>query len=169
VTFSPANVTARFVAMALDATIGGSAMIITLMLVAQKGWSQIESMLQEDPPAVEPLAPAVLAMTLVGCLLPFLFALQIARRGTTPGKAAMQLTVRNVSDGGFPGFPRALGREVLRFACVVPIVLLAPPAIIASAVIVFLLIFDMSRSRLSQTWYDRLTRTVIVAPVREPE
>jgi uncharacterized RDD family membrane protein YckC len=154
--------------MALDATIGGCAMIITLMVVAQKGWQQIESMLREDPPDVADLGPAVFAMLGVAVALPFLFALQIARGGATPGKAAMSLSVRNVSDGAFPRYPRALGREVLRFCCIAPIVLLAPVALV-SAVIVFLVILDMSRSRLSQTWYDRLTRTIIVAPVRERE
>ena len=28
-------------------------------------------------------------------------------------------------------------------------------------------VFDLSRNRLSQTWYDRVTHTVIVAPVPE--
>jgi hypothetical protein len=154
--------------MALDATIGGCAMIITLMLVSQKGWQQIESMLRADPPEVAELGPAVLAMAVVGFALPFLFALQITRRGATPGKAAMSLTVRNVSDGGFPRYPRALSREMLRFLCIAPIVIVANVALL-SAVIVFLVILDMSRNKLSQTWYDRLTRTIIVAPVRESE
>lgn len=155
--------------MALDVTIGGCAMLITLMLVAQKGMAQIDSMMRESPPSVEELFPAVAAMMLVGLGLPFLFALQVARRGSTPGKAAMSLSVRNLADGGFPRYSRALGREALRFLCVAPIVLLASPAILGSTTIVVLVVLDMSRSRLSQTWYDRLTRTVIVVPARERE
>jgi uncharacterized RDD family membrane protein YckC len=162
---SPATVTARIVAVAVDGIIGACAILITLMVTSQKGLAQIGSMLS-DPEAVEELAPGIMAALLVALALPFLFALQVARRGATPGKAVMSLTVRNVADGRFPGYLRALGREALRFAHVAPCMILAEsfPVILVIATCVVL---DLSRNRLSQTWYDRVTHTVIVAPVPE--
>jgi uncharacterized RDD family membrane protein YckC len=163
---SPATVTARLVAVAVDGIIGTCAILITLMVASQKGLAQIGSMLTDDPAAIEALAPGITAALLVALALPFLFALQVARRGATPGKAVMSLTVRNVADGRFPGYLRALGREALRFAHVAPCMILAEtfPVILVVAACV---VFDLSRNRLSQTWYDRVTHTVIVAPVPE--
>ena len=123
-------------------------------------------MLTDDPAAIEELATGITAALLVAFALPFLFALQVSRRGATPGKAVMSLTVRNVADGRFPGYFRALGREALRFAHVAPCMILAEsfPVILVIATFV---VIDLSRNRLSQTWYDRVTHTVIVAPVAE--
>jgi hypothetical protein len=156
------------IAVALDALIGVSAMGITLMLWSQKGLPQIQNMLTEDPPAVEELAPALLAATVVGLALPFLFAAQVARRGTTPGKAVMSLSVRNVATGAFPNYPRALSREALRFIHVAPFILLSEFSVLA-IVMTIIVVLDMSKNRLSQTWYDRATHTIIVAPVVEQE
>ena len=124
VRLSPATVTARIVAVAVDGIIGACAILITLMVTSQKGLAQIGSMLP-DPAGFEEMAPAMTAASLVALALPFLFALQISRRGATPGKAVMSLTVRNVADGRFPGYLRALGREALRFAHVAPCMILA--------------------------------------------
>jgi hypothetical protein len=163
VTFSPAGVAARIVAAALDSLLGACAILITMMLWSQKGLAQIQAMAEDQP---EDLAPAVLAARIAGLAMPFLFAAQVARTGASPGKVALSLTVRNVTDGGYPSYGRALAREALRFVHVMPFVLppvAVPFVVVASAVV----IGDLSRSRLAQTWYDRVMRTVIVAPVVE--
>jgi uncharacterized RDD family membrane protein YckC len=166
VLLSPASVTARIIAVAVDGILGTCAILITLMIGSQKGLARIGSMLAEDPASVEELAPALTAAMLVGLALPFLFALQVSRRGATTGKAVMSLTVRNVKDGGFPSYARALGREALRFAHVAPCAILTEGFPVLLVIAVYVMI-DLSRNRLSQTWYDRVTRTVIVTPVVE--
>jgi hypothetical protein len=163
VRFSPAGVSARIVAAGLDSLLGACVVLITMMLWSRKGLAQIQAMAEEQSPE---LAPAVLAARVAGIAMPFLFALQVARTGGTPGKMALSLSVRNVVDGGFPTYGRALAREALRFVHMMPFVLPAevvPFVVLASA----LVIGDLSRNRLSQTWYDRAMRTVIVAPVVE--
>jgi hypothetical protein len=160
---SPAGVGARIVAAALDSLLGACVVLITMMLWSQKGLAQIQVLAEEQP---EELAPAILAGKLAALAMPFLFALQVVRTGGSPGKVALSLSVRNVVDGGFPGYARALAREALRFAHVMPFVLPGVAvlvAVVASAVVVG----DLSRNRLAQTWYDRVIGTVIVAPVVE--
>jgi RDD family len=161
--FSPAGVSARIVAAALDSLLGACVVLITMMLWSQKGLAQIQAMAEEQ---FDELEPALLAAKVAGLAMPFLFALQVARTGASPGKVALSLSVRNVADGGFPTYRRALAREALRFIHVMPFVLpgiLVPFVVVASAVV----IGDLSRNRLAQTWYDRLMRTVIVTPVPE--
>src|SRR6187431_465414 len=77
VRLSPATVTARIVAVAVDGIIGTCAIFITLMVTTQKGLAQIGSM-APDPASVEELAPGIAAAKLVALALPFLFALQIS-------------------------------------------------------------------------------------------
>ena len=52
------------------------------------------------------------------------YAVPVRAPGRAPGSDArarrMSLSVRNVADGRFPGYLRALGREALRFAHVAP-------------------------------------------------
>jgi hypothetical protein len=163
VRFSPAGVAARIVAAALDSLLGACVVLITMMLWSQKGLAQIQTMAEENS---EELAPAILAARIAGLAMPFLFAAQVARTGASPGKVALSLSVRNVTDGAFPRYGRALAREALRAVHVMPFILpglVVPFVVVASAVV----IGDLSRNRLSQTWYDRLVRTVIVAPVVE--
>jgi uncharacterized RDD family membrane protein YckC len=167
--YSPASATQRLVAVMLDGIIGLCAMAIVLMISAQKSLTQIyRTDFADDPQAAAELAPALLAMTVAGLSLPFLFALAVVRRGATPGKAMMSLTVRNLGNGAFPGYARAVGREILRFVHFAPFFFLAESPVIVCAV-GFLVVLDMSRNRLSQTWYDRVTHTVIVAPVPESD
>lgn len=158
---------ARLAAIALDGIIGMCAMGITLMLCAQKGLPQIQTILADEPGSPELTLP-VMAAGLVGVSLPFLFAIQVSRRGATPGKAMMSLTVRNLEDGSFPPYPRALSREVLRFLHLMPGLMLGDPLILGGAMILVVFL-DMSRNALSRTWYDRVTRTIIVAPEKERE
>jgi hypothetical protein len=169
VRFSPATLVARIIAVGVDALLVSCAIWIALMLSSQRGVPQIHALVKDDP---EALRHAILIGILAGAALPFLFALQVARQGSTPGKALMSLTVRTMATGTFPGFGRALGREALRFAHIGPLLI---PSLLLGEVQVLVLalsvavIFDTSRSRLSQTWYDRLMRTVIVAPIPERE
>ena len=79
---SPATVTARLVAVAVDGIIGTCAILITLMVTSQKGLAQIGSMLTDDPAAVEALAPRHHRRVAGGARLPFLFALQVSRAGS---------------------------------------------------------------------------------------
>lgn len=164
--FSPATASARLVAVMFDGLLSFCAMGCTLMLWARKGLPQIFRSEADDPAAANELAPAFLAAMVVGMALPFFFAISVARRGATPGKQLMSLTVRNVTDGAFPDYPRALGRETLRFLQLAVIAVLSTMSNLVWA-LAFVVIFDLSRSRFSQTWYDRLTRTIIVAPVVE--
>jgi hypothetical protein len=156
------------VATSVDLLLGGCAMLIVLMLSSHKGLRQIEALVIAEPGRIpEDLARAIMMALLAGAFLPFVFAIQVARFGATPGKVLMSLTVRNVTNGSFPGYPRALGRELLRFACITPLLLLAELQVLVAALAAGILI-DTSRTRLSQSWYDRITRTVIVGVVREP-
>lgn len=165
VRFAPASTLARIVAIAVDVILSTCAMLITLMLVARRGLPQIQEMLRDEP---EALALPVLASMLVAASLPFLFAISVSRQGATPGKALMSLSVRDAVTGRFPAYPRAVGRETLRFLHV-PILVLFSELNFVGVALAVLVVFDMSRSRLLQTWYDRALKTVIVAPVVEKE
>jgi hypothetical protein len=144
-------------------------MLIAMMLWSQRGLRQIHSLVLEDVTRIpDELAPAITLARIVGVSLPFLFAIAVARQGATPGKALMSLTVRNVATGGYPNYSRALGREALRFIHIAPLMFLGELHLLFLAVVAGV-IFDMSRTRLSQTWYDRVLKTVIVAPVVERE
>jgi hypothetical protein len=166
VRYSPASVLARLIAVSVDVLIGSCAIGIALMLATQRGLSvsQIQS-LADDPAAI---VRGMIAASVAAAALPFLFAMQVSKQGATPGKALMSLSVRSVATGRFPDYPHALGRETIRLFHVAPFVMLGEFSIFAIVVVVGV-IYDMARSRLSQTWYDRALGTVIVAPVVERE
>jgi hypothetical protein len=165
--FSTATLLARIIAVTVDALLVLCVMLVTLMVWMQKSLGQIQAMvLDEMPGSATELTTATGAALFAGAAVPFLYAMQVARQGTTPGKAVMKISVRNLTTGAFPNYRRALGREALRFAHVMPLLLPAEVQLFLAAG-VFLVMIDMSRNRLCQTWYDRLMRTVIVTPVVE--
>jgi uncharacterized RDD family membrane protein YckC len=168
VRFAPAKLSSRIIAVGVDVLLGTCAMLIALVISSQKGLTQIQSAIMEDRRIPEDLEFATLLMLGVGLAMPFLFAIQVARQGATPGKALMSLTVRSIATGGFPNYPRALGREALRFLHIAPLLIMGELQVVLAALMIGV-IFDMSRTRLSQTWYDRVLRTVIVAPIIERE
>ncbi len=166
-------------ALAIDGTLLLCAALLALMLVSGRGLPQIRSLLT-DPPATDddrPLAadetpqvpvelvPGLLAAAVTVLLVPFAFAAQVARHGSTPGKAMFHLSVREVGTGDFPRYRAALGRELLRVAHLV----VAMTTEYAVIVVPLLVTLDMNRSRLAQTWYDRVVGVVVVMPVKEED
>jgi hypothetical protein len=169
VRFAPATLPSRLIAVGVDLLLGGCAMLIALMLFAQKGLTQISNAIIDARDGIpEELEPAWMFMQCVGGTLPFLFAFQVARGGATPGKALMSLSVRTVSTGDFPTYPRALGREAIRFLHIAPFLVIGQLQLLLAPLMIGVM-YDMSRTRLVQTWYDRVLRIVIVAPVIERE
>jgi hypothetical protein len=168
----PASLVSRFIASGIDLVLGGCAVLIALMLWSRKGITQIATQMHSRFLATGTIPDEILSgiafATLVGVTLPFLFAIQVARQGATPGKAFMQLTVRSVATGNYPPYTRALGREALRFLSIGPLIVPSQITFLLFGFAAFV-IFDMSKSRLSQTWYDRATQLVIVTPSPEKE
>lgn len=103
---------------------------------------------------------------------PLGFAWSVARRGASPGKALIALSVRDYGTGATPGYGRALAREALRFGHV-PLLASSVPGVYLLGMFAWIAVtLDMARNRASRTWYDRLTRTVVVVPaelVEPPE
>jgi hypothetical protein len=163
VRYAPATLLSRLIAVGVDLLLGTCAMLIAFMLWSQRGWAQISALRFAESVPLE-VQQATLVALGVGAMFPFLFATQVTRNGATSGKALMSLTVRSADTGGFPRYGQALLRETLRFACVGPLLLLGQFHLLVAAAFAVILI-DMTRNRLSQTWYDRVCRTVVVARV----
>jgi len=130
----------------------------------------------DDSPSADALAWRVqwgLNAVAAGALLaPFLAAAQLRRNGATPGRALFSLVVRDVATGAAPAYRQAFKRESLRAAHLyLAAIGLAAPAAGPAALLGFapfalwaFLAFEVRRSSLSQTWYDRLARTAVLAP-----
>ncbi len=178
----PARQIWRFLAFGIDATIATCLVLVALMLFSSHGLPQIGRFMvdfernqaaagtagleerEEFEAEATAIGQGVVGALVVMMLIPFGFALLVARHGGTPGKALFQMTVRDLGSGQFPRFGQALARESLRL---MHLLCVAVPgvAVALSIAVSTLVLLDMTRSRLLQTWYDRLTRAVIVAPV----
>lgn len=173
----PAGRLARMLAAGVDACIAGCAVAVALMVGSQMSLAQFVARGTPDPSltveqqtaalaeALPALMPGYLLALAVMIAVPVVHALMLARQGTTPGKAMLGLSVRDVATGNLPGRGQALIREGLRFLHVVLMLPAIPgkPGVFAVA----LAAFDMSRHRLGQSWYDRAAKTIVVAPVIE--
>lgn len=162
----PSHPWARLVAFAFDLLIGGCVTVMALMLGTQRGLGQIvrfgELTPEEQAHEIPQLMLGFVLAMVVAALLPLVSALLLTRSGQTPGKAMMGLTVRSVHDGQLMSLGRAITREYLRALIVLPA--LFPPMATFAPLLVGFITFDLLRSRLLQTFYDRLTGAIVVSP-----
>ncbi len=170
--FRPAGLLARALALGLDVFLAGAFAVTAAMIASGLSLEQLRQ-LAEDlvRPGSEPseadrakYAEAIRALWVVMAAAPLAFAWSVVGRGASPGKALLALSVRDFQSGKTPGFGRALAREALRLVHL-PLVLSSEPRVGVAGMFVWIaMTLDTARQRASRTWYDRLTRTIVVVP-----
>lgn len=169
---------ARTIALALDLLLAGAFGATAAMYAGGFSFEQLMAAFEPQagggPPPFDAdrTAAASRVFLLAFAAAPLGFAWSVARRGGSPGKALIALSVRDYGTGAAPGYGRALTREALRLAHV-PLLASSVPGVYLLGMFAWIAVtLDMARNRASRTWYDRLTRTVVVVPaelVEPPE
>jgi uncharacterized RDD family membrane protein YckC len=164
---------ARVVALGADVFLAGAFATTAAMLASGLGLDRLRDvfermrlepdMLPDDDRAR--YASASTAFLVASAAAPLLFAWFTSRRAASPGKALLSLTVRDYATGAPPGFGRALARESIRFVhAPLPFLLPDPRVALLGMFLCLGVVFEALRRAASRTWYDRATRTVVVAP-----
>lgn len=167
----PAHPWKRLVAFATDFLIGMCITATAMMIGTQKGLPQLIRLgeLTQEELAVE--LPTIMIGTVmaffVASLLPLVSALLLSRSGQTPGKALMGLSVRDIRTGAHLPLGTALAREYTRALVILPGIL--PVMQVIMPLVIGFVTFDLLRSRLLQTFYDRLFGSIVVVPVAVPK
>jgi hypothetical protein len=177
--FRPATLLPRALALGLDVILIGCFAALGVIVGSRLGVGQfldlavrLKTTIDAAGGAGPDLERFASGIQLAGTVIfgaPIVFAWRLARRGSTPGKAMLALTVRDFATGGAPSFGRALARELLRLAHV-------PFLFFPNAVVQMLgmalcvgLVYDVARNKASRTWYDRATATIVLVPASSVE
>jgi hypothetical protein len=158
--------------LALDVFLAGAFAATAAMAASQMSLEQLRTLAEElTRPGAEvaeaerlKFADAIRALWIVFAAAPLGFAWSAVSRGGSPGKALLHLTVRDFSSGAPLGFGRALAREAVRLLHVALVFATDPRVGVAGMLAWLAMTLDLARQKASRTWYDRLTRSIVVVP-----